>query len=226
MAQRIRPLKVVGVLVGVLLGSASILPGCSRQPKEVEVPIPSPSPSIALSSPSPSVTSSASPTPNLQIYREKKSGLFEIAFPKGYSHKTTSSGVAFVSTDQGFAGAVDFSSAEGKQLTTQQLETALKTEFTNRLQTVSWQNSQVQADGSLRLDWTGKDKTGSNLDAVSIVEQRGNYIFVLNLFGVNKPYQNYNADAETIVNNYKIQPAGSAQTSPSATPKASPRTRS
>lgn len=203
-----------------------MLASCSNQSQQVEEPSPSPSASIALPSLSPSATPAASPTSNLQTYREKSKGLFEISFPKGYSHKMTASGVAFVSADQGFAGAVDFSSAEGKQLTTQQLETALKTEFTNRLQSVSWQNSQVQADGSLRLDWTGKDKTGSNLDAVSIVEQRGNYIFVLNLFGVNKAYQNYNADAETIVNHYKIQPSGSPRPSPSASPKASPKPKS
>ncbi len=219
-AHRIGQFRAVGVLAGLLIGSGSILASCSKPPQPAaEVPSPSPSPAIVLPSLSPSATPSANPTSNLQTYREKSKGLFQISFPKGYSHKTTPSGVAFVSADQGFAGAVDFSSAEGKQLTTQQLETALKTEFTNRLQSVSWQNAQVQADGSLRLDWTGKDKNGSNLDAVSIVEQRGSYIFVLNLFGVNKPYQNYNNDAETIVNNYKIQPAGSAQPSPAASPK-------
>jgi hypothetical protein len=171
------------------------------------------------------VTPSVSPTPQQQVYREK-SGLFQIAFPKGYTHKTTGSGVAFVSADQGFAGAIDFGSADGKQLTTQQLEASLKAEFTNRLQEVKWQTAQVQPDGSLRLDWTGKDKTGNNLDAVSIVEQRGNTIFVLNLFGVNKPYQNYNTDAEAIVNSYQIQPPAQTQTpagrSQAASPAANP----
>ncbi|NJO80102.1 MAG: hypothetical protein HC827_17355 [Cyanobacteria bacterium RM1_2_2] len=195
------------VLLGVLFTA------CSPQEPEAQ-PTPAVSPTPVLPSPSPTVTPSASPT-SQQVYREK-SGLFQIAFPKGYTHKTTGSGVAFVSADQGFAGAIDFGSADGKQLTTQQLEASLKAEFTNRLQEVKWQTAQVQPDGSLRLDWTGKDKTGNNLDAVSIVEQRGNTIFVLNLFGVNKPYQNYNTDAEAIVNSYQIQPP--AQPAPPSSP--------
>lgn len=160
----------------------------------------------------------------MQTFREKN-GFFQISFPRGYSHTATKSGVAFVSADQGFAGSIDFGSAEGKQLTTQQLEAALKTEFTNRLKEVNWQTAQVQPDGSLRLDWTGKDKTGNALDAVSIIEQRGNYIFVLNLFGVNKPYQNYNTVAESIVSSYQIQPSAPSPTQsspvqPSTQPKA------
>lgn len=201
--------------LGLLLLIGVVLPACSPQEPQTQPP-PEVSPTPVLPSPSPTVTPSASPSPQQQVYREK-SGLFQIAFPKGYTHKTTGSGVAFVSADQGFAGAIDFGSAEGKQLTTQQLEASLKAEFTNRLQEVKWQTAQVQPDGSLRLDWTGKDKTGNNLDAVSIVEQRGNTIFVLNLFGVNKPYQNYNTDAEAIVNSYQIQPP-----QPSASPTIRP----
>jgi hypothetical protein len=181
--------------------------GCSQRvaqlPEAPSAPSPAASPSpVAIPTPTPT----ASPDPKQQVYREK-SGLFAISLPKGYTHKATASGVAFVSSDQGFAGAVDYGSAEGKQLNTQQLEASLKAAFTERLKQVNWQTSQVQPDGSLRLDWTGKDKNGDALDAVSIVEQRGNYIFVLNLFGINKPYQNYNSDAETIVNSYQIQPS-------------------
>lgn len=193
-----------------LLGAA-ILAGCTQNTQQAAAP--SPSPTMVLPSPSPTATATPSPSPTskLQTYREK-SGAFEISFPKGYRHTVTKSGVAFVSADQGFAGSVDFGSADGKQLTTQQLETALKTEFPSRLKEVNWQTSQVQPDGSLRLDWTGKDKASNTLDAVSLVEQRGNSIFVLNLFGVNKPYQKYNNDAETIVNSYQIQPQSDNQT--------------
>lgn len=205
---------------GLLLLMGVALSACSPQEPQTE-PTPAISLSPVLPSPSPTVTPSASPTPQQQVYREK-SGLFQIGFPKGYTHKTTGSGVAFVSADQGFAGAIDFGSAEGKQLTTQQLEASLKAEFTNRLQDVKWQTAQVQPDGSLRLDWTGKDKTGNNLDAVSIVEQRGNTIFVLNLFGVNKPYQNYNTDAEVIVNSYQIQPQSPGAASPGTASSGSP----
>lgn len=205
-------LRFVGGLLAVAILN---LAGCTQKIEPISEA--TPSPTISLPLPSPTVTASASPTPQQQTYREK-SGLFQISFPRGYTHKTTGSGVAFVSADQGFAGAIDFGSAEGKQLNTQQLEAALKTEFTNRLKEVSWQTSQVQPDGSLRIDWTGKDKTGNALDAVSLVEQRGNTIFVLNLFGVNKPYQNYNTDAETIVNSYQIQPPNQPASQPQPSP--------
>jgi hypothetical protein len=51
---------------------------------------------------------------------------------------------------------------------------------------------------------------------VSLVEQRGNTIYVLNLFGINKPYQNYNTDAEAIVNSYQIQTSNQPTNSPSS----------
>ncbi|MCU0524050.1 MAG: hypothetical protein MUF72_04415 [Elainella sp. Prado103] len=198
-----------------------MLVSCAK-PETAETPAASPTPAIAFPSLPPSASPSPSPTatPKLQTFREKN-GRFEISFPRGYTHKTTPSGVAFVSADQGFAGAVDFSASEGKPLDRQQLEAALKTEFTTRLKEITWQTTQVQPDGSLRLDWTGKDQSGNALDAVSIVEQRGNYIFVLNLFGVNKPYQNYNSDAETIVNSYRVQPPATTGSSPSPTPNPS-----
>jgi hypothetical protein len=189
--------------IGLLL--TLVLASCSQ--KVAQVSEIAASPTMTLPAPSPLLIPSptASPIANRQTYREK-TGLFEISFPKGYTHKVTTSGIAFVSADQGFAGAVDYGSAEGKQLSTQQLEASLKAAFSQRLKQVNWQTSKMQADGSLRLDWTGKDKNGAALDAVSIVEQRGNSIFVLSLFGINKPYQNYNSDAEAIVNSYQIQP--------------------
>lgn len=213
--------RLVQTLGGLLMiANLGWLVSCSPKPEPEVAPSPSPS-SVMLPSPSPSVSPSplASPTAQVQTFQEK-SGLFRIGLPRGYTHKTTPSGVAFMSADQGFAGSVDFGSAAGKQLNTQQLEAALKTELASRLQQVSWQTSQVQPDGSLRIDWTGKDKSGSALDAVSLVEQRGDYIFVLNLFGVGKPYQNYNSDAETIVNSYQINPQKSPSPSPSPSAQA------
>lgn len=178
-------------------------------------PLPSlPPPPTPLASPSPA-------SPVSQTYRDPK-GQFEISFPRGYTHKGTGTGVAFVSADQGFAGAVDYGSAEGRQLTSEQLETALKTEYQTRLQEVTWQATKVQPDGSVRIDWVGKDDNNNMLDAVSIVEQRGNTIYVLNLLGVNQPYQNYNQDAEAIVNSYRIQPGSPASPAPNASP-ASPQ---
>lgn len=165
--------------------------------------------SASPASPAPSASTESSPSPSAstagaQTYREK-SGLFEISFPEGYTYEETGSGIAFVSKDQGFGGSVDFGSAQGGKLSNEQLEKALKDEYEKRLKELSWQDTKPQPDGSVRVDWTGKDPQGNALDAVSFVEQRGDTIFILNLFGVNKPYQDYNSDAEKIVGAYRVK---------------------
>jgi hypothetical protein len=154
---------------------------------------------------------SASPAPadapassNATSYQEPND-LFQISFPEGYTHQETGSGIAFVSADKGFGGSVDFGSAQGQQLNTAALEEALKEEYENRLEDVAWQGSEIQPDGSVRVDWVGRDTDGNDLDAISFVEQRGDTIFILNLYGINKAYADYNSDAETIVGSYRVR---------------------
>jgi hypothetical protein len=152
-------------------------------------------------SPSPAEAPAASGATNYQ----EPNDLFQISFPEGYTHQETGSGIAFVSADKGFGGSVDFGSAQGEQLNTTALEEALKEEYQNRLEDVAWQGSQIQPDGSIRVDWVGRDTDGNDLDAISFVEQRGDTIFILNLYGINKAYADYNADAETIVGSYRVR---------------------
>lgn len=145
---------------------------------------------------------SSSDTP--QVYREPN-GLFEISLPSDYKFEETGSGIAFASGDEGFAGSVDYGSAQGQTLTNEDMEAALKSEYEERLKEVTWQGSEVQPDGSVRVDWVGTDPQGNQLDAISFVEQRGDTIYILNLFGVNQAYQNYNQDAEVIVGSYRVR---------------------
>ncbi|HEY9624541.1 MAG TPA: hypothetical protein V6C78_29565 [Crinalium sp.] len=137
-------------------------------------------------------------------YREPN-GLFEISFPSGYTFSETGSGISFASRDQSFAGSVKIGSAHGRTFTLEQLEGSLKAEYGQRLHDITWQGSSVQPDGSLRVDWVGTDSDGNDLDAVSFIEQHGNTIFILDLFGVNEPYANYNSDAEAIVGTYRVR---------------------
>jgi hypothetical protein len=191
-------------LLGGLLVSAWVLSACaahqstSTQTEVTPSPLPTPSTSstpIASTSPSPS------PAPLAQTYRER-TGAFEIAFPDGYQYQATNNGIAFIKDDKGFGGSVQFGPTDGKKLNAAQLETALKAGYEQRLDRVKWQNSQLQRDGSIRIAWLGTDKNRNTLDAVSFVEQRGNTVLVLNLFAINKPYQNYSADAKAIVGSY------------------------
>lgn len=155
-------------------------------------------------SPEPSPQASAPASASGQTYRQAQ-GLFEISFPQGYTSRETDSTLTFTSEDGGFGGVVEYGSAEGKRLTTQQLEDALKQGYEDRLAQVSWQDSQIQPDGSVRIDWVGSDKEGRDLDAISFIEQRGDTLFILNLFGINKPYNNYSDDAEAIVSTYRVK---------------------
>ncbi|HEY9619105.1 MAG TPA: hypothetical protein V6C78_01990 [Crinalium sp.] len=196
-------------LTSLLLASVLTLSACTKQTAETPSPAASsPTPEASVASPSPSASAEASPSTSpaalAQTYKEKD-GLFEISFPAGYKYQETGSGIAFVSGDEKFGGSVDFGSAQGGRLSTKQLEDSLKSEYEKRLETVAWQGSEIQPDGSVRVDWVGRDKEGNDLDAVSFVEQRGDHVFILNLFGVNKAYQDYQADAEAIVGSYHVK---------------------
>lgn len=195
-------------LTTLLLLSALALSACNKSISTASNPqATGQASSNAAISPTASPTASPSPVASTSTGKayEGKNGLFEISFPEGYTYQETGSGVAFVSKDQGFGGSIDYGSAQGNKLSKEQLESALKAEYEHRLKNVKWQESNVQPDGSIRVDWLGKDPDGNALDAVSFVEQHGDTIFILNLFGVNKSYQSYNTDAEAIVKSYHVK---------------------
>jgi len=194
-------------LTPVLLASLLAVTACGGDKTSNSSPSPSPSPTTA-ESPSQSPAAEAAPTASTSAIAEtykQKDGLFEISFPAGYQYKESGSGIAFVSPDKHFSGSVDYDSAPSTDVTPVQLEASLKAEYEKRLKTVKWQGSEPQPDGSIRVDWVGKDKDNNDLDAISFVEKRGNNVFILSLFAINKPYQDYNADAEAIVGTYKVR---------------------
>lgn len=214
-------MKYVSTVTSLLLVSALALVGCGGNDSAAEEPTTGDSattetPAETPTGEAPSADAPAGDTPaetpdtptadapaGSQVY-EEPSGLFEVAFPSGYEFQETGSGVVFVSADDQFGGSIDFGPAQGQQLTDDQLETGLKQEYETRLTEVEWQGTEVQPDGSIRLDWIGTDPQGNVLDSVSFVEQRGDNIFILNLHGINAQYANYNTDAQTIVNAYRI----------------------
>jgi hypothetical protein len=147
-----------------------------------------------------------------QTYSEPN-GLFEISFPAGYTYARTGSGITFSSADQKFGGSVEYRSHQDRALSLAQLEANFKSEYESRFSNIVWQGSLPQADGSLRLDWVGRDSSGNRLDAISFVEQRGSTVFILNLFGINTAYQDYNPDAEAIVSTYQASPTPSSSAS-------------
>lgn len=135
-------------------------------------------------------------------YRDPN-GLFEISLPAGYVYRETGSGIEFFSADRRFGGGVDFSSAQGAQFTNEQLEDILKLGFGSRLTQVTWQDGRMQADGRLQVRWVGRYLEDFNLDAVGFIEQQGDTVISLVLFGVNSPYDEHTRDAEFIISSYR-----------------------
>jgi hypothetical protein len=150
-------------------------------------------------------TRSAIAHPLLQLYQDAENR-FEIALPPGYTATPTPNGMMFTSADGTFGGLVDVGSAQGQWFSLVQLESALKTEYEQRLSAVTWQGSYEHTQGGVRIDWAGQDALGNRLDAISFIQQQGNRIFVLSMWGVNAPYSSYNDDADLIFATYHIQP--------------------
>jgi hypothetical protein len=211
-------MKYLSALTSIFLASTLALAGCgggSSTPEATSdggtAPTETPNDTASAPNAAPPDTSAEAPAADspaqapsgAQAYQEP-SGLFEISFPAGYEYQETGSGIVFVSSDDQFGGSVDFGSAQGNQLTNEELEAGIKQEYEARLVEVEWQGTEEQPDGSIRIDWIGTDPQGNVLDSVSFVEQRGDNIFILNLHGINAQYANYNSDAQTIVNSYRI----------------------
>lgn len=194
-------------LLPLLLFSSLVLIACGKSNLVSSDQSPSATPSASTS---PSVEASASPSTTAstlkQTYQEAE-GAFQISFPESYLYEKTPTGVVFHSKDQAFRGEVVFGSAQGEKYSNQQLETFLKEAYRENLKLteVDWQQTEAQPDGSLRIDWIGKDPKGNVLDAESFIEQRNDTIYILTLSGINKPYQNYSADAQAIVSSYQTR---------------------
>lgn len=200
-------------LATLLLLSTLSLAACNKantvatQP-DAAAPSPAPqaetAPTEATEAPT-SATETSEASAVTQTY-EEPDGAFAISFPDNYRYEATDTGVIFQSTDEAFRGEVVFGSAQGNQFTDEELETFLKEAYKANLnlQEVDWQQTQTQPDGSLRIDWVGKDPDGNVLDAESFIEQRGDSIYILTLSGINKPYLDYLADAQAIVGSYQV----------------------
>lgn len=193
-------------LAFLLMVSTVAIAACTRNsdktsrtetPPIVSSPSPVALPSLPTSTPSPSA---------LNVTYTQPDGAFEISFPEGFEHQPTESGLVFYTQDEAFRGEVVFGSAQGEQYTNDQLEAFLKQAYRTNLNLteVDWQQTAVQPDGSIRIDWVGKDPGENVLDAESFIEQRGDTIYILTLSGINTPYTDYLEDAQAIVNSYRV----------------------
>ncbi|MBP0006716.1 MAG: hypothetical protein J7642_23865 [Cyanobacteria bacterium SBC] len=161
----------------------------------------------------PPTTPSPSPTPEASTEDDEATAgntykapddAFEISFPEGYAKQPRANGLTFVSSDSGFGGEVIYFEAE-EELSENELEELFKDRYNSALDEVTWQNSELQPDGSVRIDWRGRNVEGEDLDAVSYIEQHGQTIYILNIYGINEAYDVYLEDANIIVGSYKVK---------------------
>ncbi|MGF1496151.1 MAG: hypothetical protein ACFB8W_04920 [Elainellaceae cyanobacterium] len=163
----------------------------------------------------PDQTTSALPD-DAQIYQDEN-GMFALALPAGYAYTSEPQGMTFQSPDGGFRGEIVYletknseteavAEAEASSLPLTELEARLKQAIQADLAEVTWQGAaEEQADGSLRLAWTGVNQEGEELDALSFIEEHHNTLFILKLHGVGQTYSSYNSDARIIVGSYTVR---------------------
>jgi len=222
------------ISLSFVLGISLPLVGCQQNQPTAQQPPVAPPPAAAPVTPTPGTAETASDRPSRRTkaedttenpdemddgnygevdetntYRPRKNQ-FEVTLPEKYDAQPQKDGVAFLSPDGGFGGEVVFFKEE-KPLDAKELEDKLKEIYEGLLGEVSWQFSEIQPDGSVRVDWRGTTPEGRELDAVSYIEQRDNMIFVLNVYGIDKPYDSYLDDSQTIIGSYLTMPEGAGE---------------
>jgi hypothetical protein len=213
-------MKLLLRLIFLLVASTLTLSACARSEETTSAEIPSP----IASSPRFPAAINALPdnltASTLNATYSQPDGAFEISFPEGYQYQPTESGLIFYSDDEAFRGEVVFGAAQGESYSNEQLEAFLKQAYRTNLNLteVDWQQTAVQPDGSVRIDWVGKDPGENVLDAESFIEQRNDTIYILTLSGINAPYTNYLEDAQAIVNSYRVQQDTPSESAPSDSP--------
>ncbi|KPQ37977.1 MAG: hypothetical protein ACLFM4_01265 [Phormidium sp.] len=137
-----------------------------------------------------------------KTYRHPE-GIFKISFPNHYAHQPQANGVSFLSANGEFGGEVTYFEMQ-ETLSIDDLEELYRQRTQAAFREIAWQRSELQPDGSVRLDWRGKNASGQDLDAIGYIEQHGDRIYVLNLYGINEAYDIYLEDSRLIVGSYQV----------------------
>ncbi|TVR12870.1 MAG: hypothetical protein EA395_05020 [Phormidium sp. GEM2.Bin31] len=130
-------------------------------------------------------------------------GLFEISFPPNYAQQPQPNGLSFLSANGQFGGEVLYFEVEDR-LTTEELEELYRQRTQEVVNRIAWQRSELQPDGSVRLDWRGQNAAGQDLDAIGYIEQHGNRVYILDVYGINQSYDIYLEDSRVIVGGYQV----------------------
>lgn len=195
------------IATGLAIASLWI-PACrSRQePPAADAPPSSDTPRFPETPPEEADANQTALPDDVQIYQDENR-MFALALPAGYTYEAIANGMTFVSADGGFGGIIQYENQDSEESLSQgDLEARLAQMIESRFSNVEWQSdTQEQSDGSLRMDWKGTNDAGAQLDGLSFIEQHGATTFVLTAYGIDRPYNDYNSDAQIIAGTYVVQ---------------------
>jgi len=160
------------------------------------------------------VAAQAVPVPeNVQIYQDPD-GMFALALPPDYTYEVLEQGITFVSEDGGFAGDIVYQKDDSASSDVDKMAKQLRTTIEPKFQQIDWQKAgQRQPDGSVRLAWRGEDEADRTIDALSFIEHHDQHTFLLTLYAIDKAYNDYRDDAQSIAGTYVVR-RQEAQTTP------------
>lgn len=166
-----------------------------------------------LSSRSPADASGSTPSSSPAASTDAQSltdanGLFQVNLPAGYQTESRADGINLSSTDGSFQGAITAVRAPQK-FTADQLIQGFTTQQNSNSNLQNFQIQKTEAiDEGVRIDWVARlTSADSDLDAVTHFLQQGNVVVEVDLFSVNRPFSQQDADeANVILRSLRINP--------------------
>lgn len=135
-------------------------------------------------------------------------GLFQVELPTTYQTESRADGINLASADGSFQGAITAVRAP-QEFTADQLIQGFTNQQINNsnLQNFTIQNNET-IEGGVRIDWVARlISADSELDAVTHFLQQDNVVVEVDLFSVDRPFSQQDADeANVILRNLRINP--------------------
>lgn len=135
-------------------------------------------------------------------------GLFQVNLPQGYQTESRADGINLSSVDGSFQGAITAVHAPQKFTADQLIEGFTNQQNSNsNLQNFTIQNTEAIDEG-VRIDWVARlTSVNSDLDAVTHFLQQGDVVVEVDLFSVDRPFSQQDADeANVILRSLRINP--------------------
>lgn len=195
---------ILVILVAGYLGRGNFLSG--RSPFSPNNPA-SPTGEQASESSGSDPSGTSSPSSGTQPLSDPD-GLFQVELPAGYQTESRADGINLASADGSFQGAITAVRAP-QEFTPEELIQGFTNQQNNNsnLENFTIQNSEA-IEGGVRIDWVARlTSVNSNLDAVTHFLQQGDVVVEVDLFSVDRPFSQQDAEeANAILGSLRINP--------------------